>query len=56
MVIALKERVGVDHAFLRTVSDDAFAEMCELLGDGIVTERPYGDHLEEFRQGVSPAS
>ena len=56
LVIALKETDGIDHAFLRTDSDDAFAEMCELLGHGIVTERLYGDYLEEFRQGVSPGS
>jgi hypothetical protein len=40
---------------LRTDSDDAYAEMCELLGRGITTERLYGDYLDAFRRGVELA-
>lgn len=51
LIAALNVAPGVRHVFLRTDSDDAYAEMCELLGRGVVTERLYGDYLDEFRRG-----
>jgi adenine-specific DNA-methyltransferase len=53
LIAALNENGGVDHVYLRTDSDDAYAEMCELLGRGVTTERLYGEYLAEFRPGVS---
>jgi len=52
LIAALNAADGVDHVFLRTDSEDAYAEMCELLGRVITTERLYGDYLNEFRHGV----
>ena len=52
LIVALNAAPHVRHVFLRTDSEDAYAEMCELLGRGITTERLYGDYLDEFRRGV----
>jgi adenine-specific DNA-methyltransferase len=52
LTAALNAATGVDHVFLRTDSDDAYAEMRALLGPGIATERLYDDYLDEFRRGV----
>jgi adenine-specific DNA-methyltransferase len=52
LVAALNAASGVDHVFLRTDSEDAYAEMCELLGRAVTTERLYADYLDEFRRGV----
>jgi adenine-specific DNA-methyltransferase len=48
----LNETDGITHAFLCTHSDDAYAEMCELVRPGIITERLYADYLDEFRKGA----
>jgi adenine-specific DNA-methyltransferase len=52
LIAALNAEPTVTHVFLRTDSEDAYAEMCELLGRGITTERLYGDYLNEFRRGI----
>jgi len=52
LTAALNAAPEVDHVFLRTDSEDAYAEMCELLARGITTKRLYGDYLDEFRRGV----
>ncbi len=53
MVTALRSRSGVTHIFLRATSEDAYAEMCELLGAGLTTQRLYSDYLDAFRRRVS---
>lgn len=52
LVAALNQAEDVRHVFLRTDSEDAYAEMCETLGPGLRTERLYGDYLAEFRREV----
>lgn len=52
LVAALNDAPDVDHVYLRTDSEDAYAEMCEQLSRGITTERLYGDYLDDFRRGV----
>lgn len=49
LIASLNETEGVRHVFLHTDSEDAYAEMCELVGAGMTTERLYGDYLERFR-------
>ncbi len=55
LIAALNAAPEVRHVFLRTDSEDAYAEMSELLGRGVTTERLYGDYLDEFRRGVRAA-
>lgn len=52
LITALGDARSVDHVFLCTDSEDAYAEMCELLGRGKTTERLYGDYLDDFRRGA----
>jgi adenine-specific DNA-methyltransferase len=46
---ALLEATGVDHVFLVTDSEDAYAEMCEALPPGRRTHMLYRDYLRSFR-------
>jgi len=55
LIVALRDAPSITCVYLRTDSDDAYAEMCELLGPGIITERLYGDYLDSFRRGVRQA-
>jgi adenine-specific DNA-methyltransferase len=56
LIAALNDAEGIRHVFLRTDSEDAYAEMCELIGPGITTERLYGDYLDGFRREVRSPS
>jgi adenine-specific DNA-methyltransferase len=49
LIAALNDAEGVRHLFLHTDSEDAYAEMCELVGPGVTTERLYADYLDGFR-------
>ncbi len=53
MIAALQNTFGVTHVFLRATSEDAYAEMCELLGPGLTTRRLYSDYLDAFRRLVN---
>jgi hypothetical protein len=55
LIAALNAAPHVRHVFLRTDSEDAYAEMCELLRRRVTTERLYADYLDEFRRGVRTA-
>lgn len=48
-VAALNDAKAIDHIFLITPSEDAYAEMCEELGRTYVTHMLYRDYLETFR-------
>lgn len=56
LIAALNEANGVRHVYLRTDSEDAYAEMCQLLNRRITTERLYSDYLDEFRRGIRASS
>jgi adenine-specific DNA-methyltransferase len=48
-IVSLNDTEGVDHLFLVTASDDAYAEMCEELGRTFTTHQLYREYLETFR-------
>ena len=45
----LNEHDGIDHLFLVTDSEDAYAEMAEAVGPGYTTHMLYRDYLRSFR-------
>ena len=55
-IAALNGAPGVEHAFLVTDSEDAFAEMTEGLGGVYRTHMLYRDYLRTFRILASPAT
>jgi len=56
LVVALNAARDMTHVFVCTDSEDAYAEICELLPASITSERLYGDYLAEFRRSVQLAS
>ncbi len=54
LVGALKDAPGVEHVFLVTDSEDAFAEMCESVGPGMTSHMLYRDYLRSFRIHATP--
>lgn len=52
----LAQADGVEHLFIVTDSDDAFAEMSGVIGEGKSTHMLYGDYLRQFRRGVKVAA
>jgi adenine-specific DNA-methyltransferase len=54
-VTTLNDTSGIEHVFLITDSEDAFAEMSEAVGPSFETHMLYRDYLRSFRiQAVGP--
>ncbi len=53
-IAELNETGGIEHLFLVTDSEDAYAEMVQALGSGYATHMLYRDYLRSFRIKAVP--
>lgn len=53
LTAAINAEDDITHVFLQTNSEDAYAEMCELLDRDVFTVQLYADYLGEFSRGVN---
>ncbi|MGO9898838.1 MAG: DNA methyltransferase [Solirubrobacteraceae bacterium] len=53
-VAALYDAVSIEHVFLVTDSEDAFADMCQSLAAGVTPHMLYRDYLRSFRIHATP--